>query len=186
MPGPRPRITSAAIDGSGTTDLSGENRYVRRSRRKRKVRALTTAIKSITLRERLKSAAAEPDDGRRRLPMTRGECKDGARPCPLVSCKHHLYLDVNPRTGSFKLTFPDLEVENMAHSCALDVAEQGGVALEDVGIVMNLTRERVRQLEVKALQKLEAYCKAHGLDRDDLVHDVPLRGIEHGGSSDDE
>jgi hypothetical protein len=42
-------------------------------------------------------------------PRTRGECRDAERPCPFVACKHHLYLDVNPETGSLKLNFPDLE-----------------------------------------------------------------------------
>jgi hypothetical protein len=44
----------------------------------------------------------------------------------------------------------------MGDSCALDVADRGGTTLEDVGAIMNLTRERIRQVEVKALAKLEA------------------------------
>jgi hypothetical protein len=44
----------------------------------------------------------------------------------------------------------------MSESCALDVADRGGTTLEDVGAIMNLTRERIRQVEVKALAKLEA------------------------------
>lgn len=43
----------------------------------------------------------------------------------------------------------------MAVSCALDIADSGGVRLEDVGALMNITRERARQIEVKALGKLE-------------------------------
>jgi hypothetical protein len=46
-------------------------------------------------------------------PRDRGQCATGARPCPWVSCKFHLYLDVNPETGSIKLNFPDLEVWEM-------------------------------------------------------------------------
>ena len=44
----------------------------------------------------------------------------------------------------------------MGESCALDVADRGGTTLEDVGAIMNLTRERIRQVEVKALARLEA------------------------------
>ena len=88
------------------------------------------------------------------LPINRVECKEGRRPCPFVSCKHHLYLDVNPETGSLKLNFPHLEVWEMEESCALDIAENGGITLEDVGVIMNLTRERVRQLERDALLKV--------------------------------
>jgi hypothetical protein len=65
-------------------------------------------------------------------------------------------VDVSPRTGAIKLNFPDLEVWEMGDSCALDVADRGGTTLEDVGAIMNLTRERIRQVEVKALAKLEA------------------------------
>ncbi len=32
-------------------------------------------------------------------PKTRGECASGPRPCPWVSCRHHLYLDVD-KNGS--------------------------------------------------------------------------------------
>jgi hypothetical protein len=94
-----------------------------------------------------------PPPGER--PRTRAECAEGPRPCPHVSCKHHLYLDVSPHTGTIKLNFPDLEVWELSASCALDVADGGGVRLEDVGILMNITRERARQIEAKALGKLE-------------------------------
>ena len=73
-----------------------------------------------------------------------------------MSCKHHLYLDVSARTGAIKLNFPDLEVWEMNETCALDVADRGGTTLEEVGAIMNLTRERIRQVEVKGLAKLEA------------------------------
>ena len=71
-----------------------------------------------------------------------------------MSCKHHLYLDVSPFTGTIKINFPDLEVWEMKVSCALDIAEYGGMRLEDVGELMNVTRERARQIEVQALSKL--------------------------------
>ena len=89
-------------------------------------------------------------------PETRADCVGGARPCPFVSCKHHLYLDVSARTGAIKLNFPDLEVWEMTETCALDVADRGGTTLEEVGAIMNLTRERIRQVEVKGLAKLAA------------------------------
>lgn len=77
------------------------------------------------------------------------------RPCPWVSCKFHLYLDVNPETGSITINFPDLEPWELRDTCALDVAERGGTTLEEVGEIMNLTRERIRQLEVRGLIKLK-------------------------------
>ena len=90
-------------------------------------------------------------------PTTRGDCLQGehaARPCPFVSCKHHLYLDVESRTGSIKLNFPDKQPWEMLESCALDVAERDGVTLQDIGGAMNVTRERIRQIEARALVKL--------------------------------
>ena len=119
------------------------------------MRARTISVKRLTI------ADLETDSERWRelealRPKTRSECAEGPRPCPHVSCRHHLYLDVSPRTGAIKLNFPDLEVWEMGDSCALDVADRGGTTLEDVGAIMNLTRERIRQVEVKALAKLEA------------------------------
>ena len=52
------------------------------------------------------------------------------RPCPYVSCKHHLYLDVT-EFGGIKLNFPGLEVWELEETCALDVAERGGVTLDE-------------------------------------------------------
>lgn len=87
-------------------------------------------------------------------PRTRADCVNGPRPCLFVSCKHNLYLDVNPETGSIKLNFPDKEIWELEHTCALDVAEKGGITLEEVGAIMNLTRERIRQVETRGLMKL--------------------------------
>lgn len=87
-------------------------------------------------------------------PGSREQCANGPRPCPFVSCRYHLYLDVNPRTGSIKLNFPDKEVWELEFTCALDVAEQGGITLERAGEILNLTRERIRQMEVDGLRKL--------------------------------
>jgi hypothetical protein len=87
-------------------------------------------------------------------PRTRSECVNGPRPCMFVSCKYNLYLDVNPETGSIKLNFPDKEIWELEHTCALDVAEKGGITLEEVGEIMNLTRERIRQVETRGLLRL--------------------------------
>jgi DNA-directed RNA polymerase sigma subunit (sigma70/sigma32) len=94
-----------------------------------------------------------------RRPRSRAECASGARPCMFISCKHHLYLDVNPSTGSIKLNFPDKEVWELAETCALDVADRGGITLEEVGSIMNLTRERIRQVETRGLLKLRAIAE---------------------------
>jgi hypothetical protein len=87
-------------------------------------------------------------------PRTREECRDGPRPCLWVSCRFHLYLDVNPSTGSIKLNFPHLEPWELTESCALDVAERGGMSLEELGRLLNVTRERARQLEESGKEKV--------------------------------
>ena len=84
-------------------------------------------------------------------PRTRGDCVDGERPCPFVTCKFHLYLDVNPTSGSIHLTYPTLEVDELAETCALDIADRGGAYLEYIADLLNLTRERIRQIETMAL-----------------------------------
>ena len=120
----------------------------------RRVRAKTIAMKRLTKEELRIGALLYPERSYWR-PKSRGECANVARPCPYVSCKFHLYIDVNPNTGSIKINFPDLEVWELQHSCALDVAGQGGITLEEVGEILNLTRERIRQVEVRGLMKLK-------------------------------
>lgn len=108
-----------------------------------------------------------------RRPRSRADCASGPRPCMFISCKHHLYLDVNPATGSIKLNFPDKEVWEMGETCALDVADRGGITLEEVGSIMNLTRERIRQVETRGLLKLRAMT-------DDEPGPGPLGGDDEG------
>lgn len=95
-------------------------------------------------------------------PQKRSDCKNMPRPCPFVSCKYHLYLDVNEENGSIKINFPDKTIWDLKETCALDVAEKGGLTLEEVGELMNLTRERVRQIESEATEILRRL----GLDPD--------------------
>lgn len=88
-------------------------------------------------------------------PQTRADCRAMARPCLFVSCRYHLYLEVNPANGSVKLNFPDLEPWELPQTCALDAAElEQGLTLEEVGERLNLTRERTRQLEWVGLAKI--------------------------------
>ena len=144
-----------ALKPAPNTSANAVTREQRRSRRKREVRARTISVKRMTKRELEIGRMLYPETDYYK-PKTRAECGEGARPCPYVSCQHHLFLDVSSRTGAIKLNFPDLEVWEMNESCALDIADRGGTTLEDVGAIMNLTRERIRQVEVKALAKLEA------------------------------
>jgi hypothetical protein len=147
-------------------------REQRRSRRKRAIRARTISVKRMTKRELELGRLLYPESEDNERPSTRADCVNGIRPCPFVSCKHHLYLDVSARTGAIKLNFPDLEVWEMSETCALDVADRGGTTLEEVGAIMNLTRERIRQVEVKGLAKLAALRDMHALR--DYVDEGPM------------
>lgn len=101
-------------------------------------------------------------------PETRAACENGQRPCVFVSCKYNLYLDVHPRTRNIQFNFPDREPDEMppGGSCALDIADKGGATLEEVGDLLNVTRERVRQLEADGLRKLRNARTLRGLAGD--------------------
>jgi hypothetical protein len=145
-------------------------------------RSKTMSRKEIArdLRRQRQSGVLDPElDGVIReieasRPHARSQCATGPRPCMFISCKHHLYLDVNPGTGSIKLNFPDKEVWEMGETCALDVADRGGITLEEVGAIMNLTRERIRQVETRGLLKLRAICE------DEPRSHVPVLGGRDG------
>ena len=161
-----------ALQADVNDDDKAVTREQRRSRRKRDVRARTISVKRMTKRELELGRLLYPDVEDVIKPKTRAECLEGERPCPFVSCKHHLYLDVSARTGAIKLNFPDLEVWEMTETCALDVADRGGTTLEEVGAIMNLTRERIRQVEVKGLAKLQALKDMNALR--DYVDEGPV------------
>lgn len=151
------QVDGGTQDGAALPQVAGEpEREAKergRRRRRRRVRARTIAVKRLT-KEQLRIGRLLYPETDYWKPRSRVECGCFERPCPYVSCKHHLYLDVNPATGSIKLNFPDLEVWEMEETCALDVADRGGITLEEVGEIMNLTRERIRQVELRGLEKL--------------------------------
>src|SRR5262245_64087575 len=97
-------IEDGGIEDETPPEMS---RKVRRRRRRTRPRSKTIAMKRLTREElRIGALMYPPVDIPR--PTTRSECREEARPCPWVACKHHLYLDINPETGSIKINFPDL------------------------------------------------------------------------------
>jgi hypothetical protein len=141
----RPNISQGIIGSSG-----------RRSNRRRSVdrpRARSIRIRTLSREALMHGRLLYPPVDIPR-PRNRSECPT-ERPCPWVACKHHLYLDINPETGSIKINFPDLEPWELKHTCALDIAEMGGITLEEAGEVLNLTREQIRNIEVRGLLKLK-------------------------------
>jgi hypothetical protein len=89
-------------------------------------------------------------------PRYRSECGT-ARPCPWVSCRYHLYLDVK-MTGLIEIPFPACPPWRMKESCALDLVDRypEGLTLLDIGDLFNVTREWIRQVESMAIKKLQS------------------------------
>jgi hypothetical protein len=133
-------------------DLPSTSVKIRRHRRTRP-RGTTIAMKRVTLADLSLGTEMYPPVELDR-PQTRAACGSEPRPCPWVACKHHLYLDVNPETGSIKINYPDREPWELEHSCALDIADTGSKTLDEIGEITNLTRERIRQVEARGLIKL--------------------------------
>lgn len=90
---------------------------------------------------------------RREPPRSRSQCTEGPRPCPFVSCRYNLYLDVRS-DGVLRFNFPDREPQELVASCALDLAADGPRTLDQIAGLMGMSKERARQIEVAALAKL--------------------------------
>jgi hypothetical protein len=118
-----------------------------------KVESITQLRKRAEERKRLGGKLIVPERPDR--PKTRADCAGGVRPCPWVSCKYHLFLEVR-QNGS--IAYPqgqDLDaLERMPQSCVLDVAEQGGASQTDVGKALNASMQMASLVELAALAKL--------------------------------
>ncbi len=131
-------------------DLKSELRIV--EKRREKVEAKPAYVSAVKVTKPL----PDPVTGhspRHKFPKNRGECWHGAneeRPCPWVRCRHHLAV----KSIDWKQVHLIAEPEDMDHTCALDVAESGPKTLEEIGEILGLTRERVRQIQDVALEKL--------------------------------
>jgi hypothetical protein len=173
----RQELDEAADPGAGLDPAAGTPEP--EGRRRSKTMSRKEIARDLRRQRALGIVDPELDEVVREIermrPRSRAECATGPRPCMFISCKHHLYLDVNPATGSIKLNFPDREIWELEETCALDVADRGGITLEEVGAIMNLTRERIRQVETRGLLKLRAVAedepRARGVEaprREDL------------------
>lgn len=153
-PAERPRWTPADDGDEGSITLERARAKAEMGADGRQHAATLAQNASWAERRSLSLAVLQDDHPDIPRPRTRGDCGHVLRPCPFVSCSQHLYLDVNEETGSLKLNFPHLEPWELRESCAMDVAEKGGVTLEEVAQLANLTRERIRQIEFRSIRKL--------------------------------
>lgn len=88
-------------------------------------------------------------------PKTRGECEGGPRPCPFVSCRYNLYLEVHA-SGALRTAHPAREPWQVpaGESCALDLADQGPQRRDTIARLLGLVPERVRQVQNAAIGAL--------------------------------
>ncbi len=130
--------------------MSSARWHEREASRKATPRPITLNSKALTLDE-MRVGAELYNDPHVERPKTRGECRDGIRPCPFVSCRYHLFLDVTENGKGLKLNFPHLDVTEMRESCALDVSERGGLNWQGVAEMLNVSHERVRQIQLRLM-----------------------------------
>lgn len=125
---------------------------------------------------RLPQVPTPPNPGR---PATRGDCEGGERPCPWVSCRYHLLLDVDPKTGAIHTSFGGADFDQIPQTCTLDIADRGGETLESIAQTLGLTRERVRQIEASAQRVSRRRLSSRDVAavRDLLRHEAPTRFI---------
>lgn len=128
--------------------------------------AITIRSPKLKKWRRLHPRHAAPAD----RPRTRAECAEKrapGQPCPWIGCRWHVYLEVSGQDIRFR--FPHLAPWDLPAnaSCVLDVAERGGLTLEEVGIIMNFTRERARQVEFSALATVRAELRKMKANADD-------------------
>ena len=133
-------------------------------------------VRTVPLAELAAGAA------RRRLgvvpdrPMRRGDCLGGLRPCPWVSCRHHMVYAMGRRV--WRMSDEELvdQIAKMDESCTLDVADCGGETLDAVGRLLGLSRERVRQIEMVGLERARRAAETRRLDGDGWAHAVGRDG----------
>lgn len=121
-------------------------------------RSRTLNQRHISKESQRLGALLYPDAGESR-PQTRGDCETGPRPCPWVGCKWHLCLEVT-EAGSIKFNHPGLEPDELVETCALDVADRRGVTLETVAGLLNVSKQRIQQLEEEAFPQLRRHLKS--------------------------
>lgn len=115
-------------------------------------RRVHLSIATMGAMQRLEDTSDLPE-----RPRTRADCAGGPRPCPWVSCRHHLYLDVLPNGA---LEHAPVEVHEMVDSCALDVADEGPHSSNEVGEVLGCARQRIEWIEKNAQNKLAGELRA--------------------------
>lgn len=131
------------------------------------VKALGLCLVHYTTTRNYRNGAREPD-GRlfdlagQRLNVfqeTHGACMAGQAPCEFRICRYHL-SDYQPHKAGRE--------RSTAETCALKLADEGVQTLEEIGQAHGVTRERVRQIEQIALEKVRRGLERRGFSCTDV------------------
>jgi DNA-directed RNA polymerase specialized sigma subunit len=72
-----------------------------------------------------------------------------------------LYAEVRfDKEGRAVLSLPTVSLEEMEHTCSIDVAAQGGAEQSSVAALLQLTQARISQLETRSLATLRKHFLA--------------------------
>ena len=83
--------------------------------------------------------------------MRRSQCVNGMRPCPWISCRYHLMVDI----VRYEVKVYADDLHDLEETCTLDlVTKTGGMSLDSIASYFCVSRERVRQIVDKALRKV--------------------------------
>jgi len=99
---------------------------------------------------------------------TGGQCMRQADTCTEMECRHHLLND-DGKAGCGQRGKPSTRPQVVDCMCSLVVADRGEHTLDEVGSMMGFSRERARQLEARALQKLAEPLARLGYRRGDVL-----------------
>lgn len=94
---------------------------------------LQIGSKTHSTRQESQQPGHEPASASHR-PTRRFECVEGPRPCPWSGCVFHL--------------------EGGSESCALDVADRGGVGLAEIASAIGTSSDEARQIYANAMRKI--------------------------------
>jgi hypothetical protein len=131
-------------------------------------------------------------------PRTRGDCKDGLRPCPYVGCSHHLLFDVDEygslflarktsRAGRRAIYDPGSTPQGRAlveawidaavdavleaeETCALDIADRytDAKGVAPFDLIGRLIRVGKQRAHQLCVRALKKVCAEHGWEFDDV------------------
>jgi hypothetical protein len=110
-------------------------------------------------------------------PVTRKDCLNVPRPCPWVSCRHHLAIGGRNRLRGGWQDRP---------TCSLDLADEGPRGSRELGAILGISHQGVLNLEVLALAKARRILERAGLTFAslglDIIEEASSRvGLSRGG-----